>query len=76
MVSLFGFKPGQPAYEPLAAFGIQFATLAMPALLILGAAAVAWRYPIGRRRHRVIVRALERRQSRNETTAKGHHEAV
>lgn len=76
VVSLFGFKPGQPAYEPLAAFGIQFATLALPALLILGAAAVAWRYPIGRRRHRAIVRALERRQSRHETTARGQHEAV
>jgi len=63
VVSLFGFKPGQPAYEPLAAFGIQFATLALPAVLILCAAVVAWRYPITRRRHRAIVRALQRRQA-------------
>ena len=61
VVSLFGFKPGQASYGPVDSFGIQFVTLALPALFILAAAAVAWRYPITARRHRAIVRALERR---------------
>jgi Na+/melibiose symporter-like transporter len=62
IVSLFGFKPGQPSYGPTEAFGILFFDLALPAVLLLIAAAVAWtRYPITQGRHRAIVRALERR---------------
>lgn len=61
VVSLFGFKPGQVHYDATAAFGIQFVCLALPAMFILAAAVVAWRYPITARRHRAIVRGLERR---------------
>jgi Na+/melibiose symporter-like transporter len=38
--------------------------LALPAALIFVAAAVAWRYPITERRHRAILRTLERRAAR------------
>jgi len=61
VVSLFGFKPGQASYDATAAFGIQFVGLALPAMCIVAAAFVAWRYPISARRHRAIVRRLERR---------------
>lgn len=61
VVSLFGFKPGQASYDATAAFGIQFVCLALPAMFIIAAAVVAWRYPITARRHRAIVRGLERR---------------
>jgi len=61
VVSLFGFKPGQDSYDTTAAFGIQFVCLALPAMFIITAAVVAWRYPITARRHRAIVRRLERR---------------
>lgn len=61
VVSLFGFKPGQESYDATAAFGIQFVNLALPAMFIITAAVVAWRYPITSRRHRAIVRSLERR---------------
>lgn len=64
VVSLFGFKPGQPGYDATAAFGIHFVGLAMPAMFIIAAAVVAWRYPITARRHRAIVRSLERRSAR------------
>jgi Na+/melibiose symporter-like transporter len=60
VVSLFGFKPGQDSYDTTAAFGIQFVCLALPAMFIITAAVVAWRYPITARRHRAIVRRLER----------------
>jgi GPH family glycoside/pentoside/hexuronide:cation symporter len=72
VVSLFGFKPGQASYDATAAFGIQFVCLALPAMFILGAAAVAWRYPITARRHRAIVRGIERRsRARLATGAEG-----
>jgi GPH family glycoside/pentoside/hexuronide:cation symporter len=61
VVSLFGFKPGQDSYDATAAFGIQFLCLALPAMFIVAAAVVASRYPITARRHRAIVRGLERR---------------
>ncbi len=61
VVSLFGFKPGQDSYDATAAFGIQFVCLALPAVFIITAAIVAWRYPITARRHRAIVRRIERR---------------
>jgi Na+/melibiose symporter-like transporter len=61
VVSLFGFKPGQDSYDTTAAFGIQFVCLALPAMFIITAAVVAWRYPITARRHRAIVCRLERR---------------
>ena len=61
VVSLFGFKPGQDSYDATAAFGIQFVCLALPALFVISAAIVAWHYPITARRHRAIVRRLERR---------------
>ncbi len=64
VVSLFGFQPGQPSYGPVEAFGIQFVTLALPAAFILAAAFLAWRYPITARRHRAILRALDRRAAR------------
>jgi Na+/melibiose symporter-like transporter len=38
--------------------------LALPAALIFVAAAIAWRYPITERRHKAILRALERRERR------------
>ena len=69
VVSLFGFKPGQPSYGPMESFGIQLVTLGLPAVLLLGAAAVAWRYPITARRHRAIVRALARRGADAGTSA-------
>lgn len=61
LVSLFGFQPGQPSYDAQAAFGIQFVALALPALLMGVAAVIAWRYPITARRHKAIIRALERK---------------
>ena len=62
VVSLFGFKPGQPTYGPIEGFGLLLFNLALPAVLLLVAAAVAWtRYPITQKRHRAIARALERR---------------
>jgi Na+/melibiose symporter-like transporter len=62
VVSLFGFRPGQPSYGPTEGFGLLLFNLALPAVLLLVAAAVAWtRYPITQRRHRAIARALERR---------------
>jgi Na+/melibiose symporter-like transporter len=61
VVSLFGFKPGQDSYDATAAFGIQFVCLALPAVFIIAASLVAWRYPITARRHQAIVRSLERR---------------
>ncbi|MFO0443659.1 MAG: hypothetical protein ACK50F_05210, partial [Betaproteobacteria bacterium] len=61
VVSLFGFKPGQDSYDATAAFGIPFLCLALPAMFIVAAAVVASRYPITARRHRAIVRGLERR---------------
>ena len=64
VVSLFGFKPGQDSYDATAAFGIQFVCLALPAMFIIAAAIVAWRYPITSRRHQAIVRALDRRVAR------------
>jgi len=64
VVSLFGFQPGQPSYGPVEAFGIQFVTLALPAAFILAAAFLAWHYPITARRHRAILRALDRRTAR------------
>lgn len=72
VVSLFGFKPGQDSYDATAAFGIQFVCLALPALFVISAAIVAWRYPITARRHRAIVRCLERRgAARAGLTAEG-----
>lgn len=61
VVSLFGFQPGQDSYDATAAFGIQFVCLALPAMFIVAATIVAWRYPITAQRHRAIVRGLERR---------------
>jgi len=61
LVSLFGFEPGQPSYAALQAFGIQFVNLALPALAMGVAAAIAWKYPITARRHKAIVRALDRK---------------
>lgn len=63
-VSLFGFKPGQPSYDTTAAFGIEMMNLALPAALVFAAAAIAWRYPITERRHKAILRALDRRAER------------
>lgn len=63
-VSLFGFQPGQPSYDATAALGIETMNLALPAALIFVAAAIAWRYPITERRHKAILRALERRVAR------------
>lgn len=68
VVSLFGFKPGLDSYDATAAFGIQFVCLALPAMLIVTAAIVAWRYPITARRHRAIVRRLERRRQGQTST--------
>lgn len=63
-VSLFGFQPGQPSYDSTASFGIEAINLALPAALVFMAAAIAWRYPITQRRHKAILRALERRSGR------------
>jgi GPH family glycoside/pentoside/hexuronide:cation symporter len=63
-VSLFGFQPGQPTYDSTASFGIEAINLALPAALVFMAAAIAWRYPITQRRHKAILRALERRSGR------------
>lgn len=69
MLSLFDFKPGQPAYGQLESFGVTFVATGLPALLMLACATLAWRYPITRQRHRAILRALERRRAATTAAA-------
>ncbi len=62
LLSVFRFKPGQAAYGPLDSFGVTFVAAGLPALLMFACAVIVWRYPITQRRHRAILRCLERRQ--------------
>jgi Na+/melibiose symporter-like transporter len=62
LLSLFDFKPGQPAYGPLDTFGVTFVAAGLPALLMFACAVIVWRYPITQQRHRAILRRLARRR--------------
>lgn len=65
-VGLAGFDPKlDNGPEVIQAFKV--AALAAPALILTAGAVLAFRFPLGRRRHTVVLRALERR---------GRHDAV
>ena len=60
----FGFDAKLATQTTGGICGLLFGFSALPAVLYLAAAVMIWRFPINRRRQRVIVRAIERRTSR------------
>lgn len=60
----FGFNARLAAQTPEGLFGLLLGMSVLPAACYLAAAVMIWRFPIDRRRQRVIVRAIERRESR------------
>lgn len=58
-----GFKPAEPV-SPDGYRALVLVTLALPAVLLLGGAVMAWRHPIDRLRHDAILRRLKTREAR------------
>lgn len=61
LVGWFGFDPKNPSAAAIDSFRI--ISLALPAVILLGAAALAWHFPLNRRRHSIVARALARRSA-------------
>ncbi len=59
LVGWSGFDSKLPSATGASAFKI--ISLLLPAVLLIAAAALAWRFPLTRRRHATVVRALARR---------------
>jgi glycoside/pentoside/hexuronide:cation symporter, GPH family len=57
-----GFERGGGPQSDSAIVAIRLLTTAVPAVFLLVSVAVAWGYPLGRRRHRDILAALETRR--------------
>lgn len=55
----FGFTTEAPL-SAQAVFGLKFAFVAWPCLLLLPMVALAWRYPLGRRAHAILARRIGR----------------
>lgn len=61
MLAVVGFDPAAAEHAGSAVVGLKWAFAALPALLFLVAAVSIWSFPMTRRRHDVVRRALARR---------------
>ncbi|MEO0410538.1 MAG: MFS transporter [Pseudomonadota bacterium] len=68
LLSLFGFEPGQEDYGPSATFGIRLVAIVMPAALMAFSGLIAWRFPLNKRRHAIVLKRLKSRDARLEAT--------
>jgi Na+/melibiose symporter-like transporter len=64
-VGWLGFDPKMPSAVGASAF--KMVSLALPAVLLSAAAVMACRFPLDRRRHSTVVRALARRAGNART---------
>ncbi len=65
IAGFFGFDATAATQSASGRFGLLLGFSLLPALFLVVAALWIWRFPIDRRRHAVIVKALERRQERD-----------
>lgn len=68
LLSLFGFEPGQESYNDTASFGIKFVAVFTPAALMAFSGFVAWRFPLDRRRQKIVQERLKSRDARAPKT--------
>jgi len=68
LIAAFGYSPGVPVVGRVK-LGLMLAYVILPAVFQLAAAAVAWNFPLDRRRHEVVRRRIEQRARRSTLTA-------
>jgi glycoside/pentoside/hexuronide:cation symporter, GPH family len=68
LIAWFGYRAGAPI-EGSAKLGLEITYIALPGILQLAAAAVAWNFPLDARRHEIVRRRIEQRAARQHAAA-------
>ena len=66
LLGFFGFDPKSTTHTPEAVNALMFTYVAIPFILQISAAILAWRFPIDERRQKIIRKRIEQRALRAE----------
>jgi len=70
IIAVFGYNAKLDHNTDMAVWGLYSAIVFVPGILFLLSAITLWRFPIDAKKHRIIRRAIERREERSHDQSK------